>query len=403
MNPTLIPSWNEAAARRAAQACGAQLLDDPHGPQSRFVSEAKVSIQAEPRGSPAMQGHSRALLAAGALSLLPDWGIVTTSGAEAVKFLHGQTTNDIEGQALDEVRLHGYCTSKGRLLAGGPLWRDGEALHFAVSRPLAEPLRKRLAMFVLRAKAKVEDSSDRFAVLGLCGGAAAAALRAIGIDVPAPGRVTRLVGAGAVQTDSGEAAGSGGAAPADGAADFREVPAACALGLAPLDGIGTRCWLIVPIESLHAVWTKLAGMLAPVDSELWRVTEILAGEPRVVPATSEAFIPQTLNWELVGGVSFRKGCYPGQEVVARLHYRGKPKRRTFAARLPEGAALVPGAELFAQDSAEAAGTVVSCAAEPDGGLVLLYEAPIATAEQGGLRSDDGRVLESLPLPYSLEA
>src|SRR5690606_4916988 len=147
MNPTLIPSFDEAAARAAAEACGAQLVDDPHGPQARFESPpAAAGPDAAGHAAPghAAAGHAAAghpAAAGGALALLPDWGILSVSGAEAVKFLHGQTTNAIEGQAADEVRLNGYCTPKGRLLAGGPLWRDAGELRLAVSRPLAAPLR----------------------------------------------------------------------------------------------------------------------------------------------------------------------------------------------------------------------------------------------------------------------
>jgi hypothetical protein len=174
MTPTLIPSFDEAAARAAALACGARLDDDPHGPQARFDRPVP-----------------RAALAEGAVALLPDWGIVAIGGDEAVRFLHAQTTIDIEQQPADEVRLNGYCTPKGRLLAGGPLWREDGGLRFAVSRALARPLARRLSMYVLRAKVEVRDTSDALAVLGLCGSAAPAALRELGIEPPGAMRLAR--------------------------------------------------------------------------------------------------------------------------------------------------------------------------------------------------------------------
>jgi folate-binding protein YgfZ len=360
--PTILPpSFDEAAVRDAIAQCAARYADDPHGPQALFV-------ETDAAGVPASDTDP------GRLSLLPDWGLLSVAGPEGLAFLQGQTTNDIAGQAADEVRFNGYCTPKGRLLAAGPLWRDGDALRFAVSRPLAEPLRKRLSMFVLRAKAKVEDASNTVAILGLTGEPAADALRDLGIEPPEPMRTAR-----------------------------GDDPALLAIGFTPVPAIGPRWWLVLPIQALAATWGRLATRLTPVSSSWWRAGEILAGEPRVVPATSEAFVPQSVNWELVGGVSFKKGCYPGQEIVARLHYRGKPKRRSFVARLDgdAGSALAPGSDLLAEGASEPAGVVVASAPAPGGGLVVLHEAVIEAALQGRLRTPDGRVLEPLPLPYAI--
>ncbi len=394
MSPTPDPLPDESPAHAALAACGATILEDPHGPQALFESPAARAVEPVAPGT----GAIATALQAGAVALLADWGIVSVSGADAVKFLHAQTTNDIEHQAADEARWNGYCTPKGRLLATGLLWRDGSALHYAVSRQLAEPLRKRLSMFVLRAKAKVGDRSANFAILGLTGKAAPAALHALGIQAPAPMRCARAAN-DSVSSEDPEQRGS---------------PAMIAIGLEPVDGSGGRWWLVVPLESLPAVWQTLSAILVPVSTQWWRATEILAGQPRVVPATTELFVPQTLNWELIDGVSFRKGCYPGQEIVARMHYRGKPKRRTFLARLAdvpsatgetqEGTASpdpAPGSDVFAAESAGPVGVVVMSAPAPAGGTVLLYEAPIDIALQGGLRTVDGRALEALPLPYPI--
>lgn len=371
MSKILSPFFDAADARATIEACGAQMHDDPHGPQARFAEPPAEAAAATGVGGPLPEADAPRR---GSLSLLADWGIVSVSGDEAVKFLQAQTTNDIEQQGADELRLNGYCSPKGRLLAGGPLWRDGAALRFAVSRPLAEPLRKRLSMFVLRAKARVEDASGAFAILGLTGEAAPAALRELGIEAPVPLRCARAARA------------------ADGP---------LAIGFTPVDGIGARYWLVVPRGSLGPIWRSLAQRLSPVPSDWWRTTEILAGEPRIVPATSETFIPQTLNWELIGGVSFRKGCYPGQEIVARMHYRGKPKRRTFVGHLAAGPAPAPGDDLIADGANEPVGVVVSSAPSPEGGTVLLYEAAIDSALQGGLRLPDGRPVEPRALPYPM--
>ncbi len=378
MSQTLVPHFDDAALQGLIhEGCGARYGDDPHGPQVLFDP---------PVGAPA-DDPADALLSGG-LMLLADWGIVTIDGPDAAAFLHAQTTNDVEHQAVDEMRWHGYCTPKGRLLAGGPLWRDGTSFRFAVARPLAGPLQQRLSRYVLRAKARLGDDSDKLLVLGLIGRAAPAALRALGIEPPAP-------------------LGVAGPEPVE-AADSAAPLTSLAIGMRAAAGIGDRWWLVVPAASLPAVWATLSSLLVPLCSNWWRSGEILAGEPRIVAATSEAYVPQTLNWDLIEGLSFSKGCYPGQEVVARLHYRGKPKRRCFAAWVDDEdsdaaaatpAALAPGAELF--DDGGPVGTVVSSAPAPQGGRLLLYEAPIGVAQRGGLRTADGQALVPRELPYPL--
>lgn len=386
MSTLLIPSFNESAVAEIAALCGARWIDDPHGPQTVFDAAtgpghraAATSVEPAPPDG---------------VALLVDWGIVSASGADAVAFLQGQTTNDVAAQAADELRLNGYCTPKGRLLAGGPQWRDGDTVRLAVSRPLAAPLRKRLAMYVLRAKTTITDDSDAFAVLGLAGETAGSALRELGIEPPAPMKVARA-----------------------------EDTVTLALGLPEVAGFGPRWWLIVPVESLAPTWSRLTTRLTARPSAWWRAAEILSGLPRIVAGTSETFVPQSVNWELIGAVNFRKGCYPGQEVVARLHYRGKSKRRTFIGRLDSAGesamriatepatdsglehsapALAPGADLFDLDG-QPAGTVIASAASPEGDMLLLHEAQIETALQGGLRTADGRAIAALPMPYPVPA
>jgi folate-binding protein YgfZ len=139
------------------------------------------------------------------------------------------------------------------------------------------------------------------------------------------------------------------------------------------------------------------------DAAAWELADIRAGLPTVEAATSGEFVPQMVNLDLLGGISFTKGCYPGQEIVARMHYRGKPKRRGFAARLAgdPDSAPAPGTDLLAEGANEPAGAVVASAPAPGGGLVVLHEAVIDAALRGLLRTPDGRALQALPLPYPL--
>ncbi len=355
--PLLSASFTESAAQRFVEACGADYDNTPYGPAARFpgcaLASEKDFIQ-------------------GVVAPLPDWGLVSISGAEASAFLHAQVTNDIEHLKLGAVQLNGYCSPKGRLLVSALNWRDETAIHLLVARALAAPLRKRLGMFVLRAKAVVSDASDSSACFGLAGAAAAAALTRCGGRWP----------------DAGGVVGVGDAT---------------ALGL-PAIRVGAdsipRALLLAPADQAGTLWQSLSAMLSPISSEQWRWTDVRAGIPRIVPAGVEHFVPQMVNFDLVGGVSFKKGCYPGQEIVARSHYLGKLKRRMFAARVA-GPEPAPATDLFSEVSTEPCGEVVTAAPAPDGSTELLFECQISAVPQA--RLDAQRRLEPLPLPYEMPA
>ncbi|MCL4182617.1 MAG: folate-binding protein, partial [Burkholderiaceae bacterium] len=284
------PALDETALRAAIEACGARFASDEYGPQARR--------------EPPMVPLERLL--AGAVALLPDHGLLELTGEDRVRFLHSMTTNDVERQPAAQARWHGLCTPKGRLLATMLAWRDDSAIRLLLPRALAEAVRKRLSMYVLRAKVRVEDRSDAHAVLGLCGAPAGEVLASLGLPAAAPYEIGR-----------GET----------GTAD-----AATSIGLPAIDGPAAqllRWLLVVPAASLPALWPQLAQRLQPIDSAAWRWTDVRSGIPRIVPATAEQFVPQMIDFDLVGGVSFDKGCYPGQEIVARSHYLGKVKRRLF--------------------------------------------------------------------------
>ena len=360
---------DDSAARSAVETSGARFDTDAYGPQAARDDTAAGFEQ----------------LLSGAVALLPDHGLVSLTGDDRVRFLQSMTTNDVERQPASQARWHGLCTPKGRLLATMLAWRDPAAIWLLLPRPQAEAVRKRLSMYVLRAKVKVEDRSDAHAVLGLCGERAGEALAALGLPVPAAFEVAQA----ALGTDP-EAQ-------------------ATVVGLAPIgssqagDTASLRRWLlVVPAAALAALWARLAGSLHAVGSAAWRWTEVRSGVARIVPATVERFVPQMINFDTIGGVSFDKGCYPGQEIVARSHYLGKVKRRVFLAHL-DGAEPAPGTEIFA-DAADAVGVVALAAPAPGGGTDLLFEAQAAAIAHGGaqLRIGD-RPLHVEPLPYALPA
>jgi folate-binding protein YgfZ len=298
-------------------------------------------------------------LGGGALRLA-DWAVLRARGADAGTFLQSQLTQDMLGLQSDQVRVSGYCSPKGRLLASMLVFRMADD-EFALlcSADLAAPLLKRLSMYVLRAKCKLDNASSEWAVWGLAGAAAA---QWLGRAAVAPGRVARRDGA-------------------------------WVLGLPPAEGQTRHLW-VQPAQSA-------APELPALDSAIWQRLEVLSGVPRITAATVEQFVPQMINLERVGGVDFHKGCYPGQEVVARSQYRGTLKRRMhlFAT---DGVAH-PAQELFhSEDPSQPAGMVVNAAADASGTL-LLAEVKLAALDTGALHlgSVQGPMLRRLELPYSI--
>lgn len=342
----LAPLVERLGARWSADACGAQA----------------VFPEADP-----------VRLAGGFAAPLPDLGVLEVSGADAVTFLHAQLTNDVEHLGSGEARWFGYCSPKGRLLSTFLGWGAEDGVALTVARPQAEALRKRLSMYVLRAKARVVDRSDAVVLFGLGGDAVPAALAEIGLDAPAAMSVARH----------------------DGLAVTGLPPVADVLVPGPLP----RWLLAVPAERVDTVWSVLAARLCPASSTLWRRTEVRSGIPRIVAGAVERFVPQMINFELVGGVNFKKGCYPGQEVVARSQYLGKLKRRMFLARLA-GPAPAPGADVVPADGGEPIGEVVLSAEAPGGAAEVLFEAR-TEAVPGSRPCVDGAPLEVLALPYEV--
>lgn len=315
-------------------------------------------------GKPASGAHS------GCICALPDWGIIRVQGADAVAFLHSQLSNDVQGLEATESRLAAYCNPKGRTLALVRLLRTDESLLLLTHKALIDSLIRRLRMFVLRSKVTLDDASEAIGVIGLYGAEATPPLEQIMGAIPEP------VGA---------------------------VHSADAMQLIRLGHTPDRFVLAVPAGDLPEIWAKLADTLPVVTGETWRLFEIRAGMPTVISATQEAFVPQMLNLEPLQGISYQKGCYPGQEVIARMHYLGKLKRRMY--RLHTRAELTPspGETVRAAEGGKDAGTVVSAAATPDGGHELLAVLRTELAE-----GDDDLVLDDTPLqilelPYAFEA
>lgn len=289
-------------------------------------------------------------------------GVIRAVGEDAVSFLQGQLTNDFALLKPDEARLAAFLSAKGRMQASfvGLIRVPGEVL-LVCNRDILEPVRKRLSMFVMRAKAKLTDASDEIALFGVAGSAVA---QLAGRELPAWSR--------------------------------QDVGAAQMVGLPEAGG------------RPRALWLAPAGEPEPVgaamSSELWSWGEVASGVATLSAPVVDAFVPQMLNYESVGGVNFKKGCYPGQEIVARSQFRGTLKRRAYIAHCD--VAVDVGAEVFhAEDYSQPVGTVVQVAPSPGGGWDAIISMQISAASGGALRigSADGGGLFLYALPYELLA
>lgn len=275
---------------------------------------------------------------------LSDNALIAVSGDDARLFLHAQLTNDVEALREGGAQLNGWCSPKGRLLATFLLFQRQREYLALLPAEIAAAIAKRLAMFVLRSKVKIRDASAEFDRLGLVGDGTA-----------------------------------------DSVAALRQHGDIVAHAIAP----GT-CVVIAPAGDPRILSWR-AGF-EPAGRETWDRALIEAGIPTVVAATQDAFVPQMANFELLGGVSFKKGCYPGQEIVARTQYRGILKRRMALAHVGGGRAPAPGESVYSSAFGDqSAGTVVNAAAAPGGGYDFLVVAQIESLREGNLRlgSPDG--------------
>ncbi|MBB3211994.1 hypothetical protein FHW67_001262 [Herbaspirillum sp. Sphag1AN] len=302
---------------------------------------------------------------------LTELGLIALHGDDAASFLHNQLTNDVERLDLGSARLAGYCTPKGRLLASFLMWKDADHIWLQLPRTLLPAIQKRLQMFVLRAKVKLSDQSDQRVALGLVGDTAAQVLLQWFPNLPAQayakidnqhGTLIRLE-------------------------DSRQAP---------------RYQWILPADQAQDYWAQVTSVLRAAPGRAWRLSDIYAGIPVITKATQEQFVPQMINFELVGGINFKKGCYPGQEIVARSQYLGKLKRRSLLALV--AATAQAGSEVFSSaDPGQPCGMIVNAEPADDGQSACLVELKLAATENGSIHlgTPDGPVLQLQALPYAL--
>ena len=287
-------------------------------------------------------------------------GVIKVEGVEAAKFLHGQLTQDFELLSLSEARLAAFCSAKGRMQASFyGIKRNPTEILLICNRDVLAPALKRLSMFVMRAKAKLSDVSQEFALYGLAGDA---------IDL---------------------------LAAKDSSVWSRvDIGSANIMVLYPADGIRRALW-VAPASDAPPAGQALSA-------EEWSWGEVRSGVVLINAPVVEAFVPQMLNYESVGGVNFKKGCYPGQEVVARSQFRGTLKRRAYLVH--SDVPMTAGQEVFqSADVEQACGTVVQGAASPLGGFDALVSMQVSAFEAGDLHlgAATGPALSASAPPYPL--
>jgi folate-binding protein YgfZ len=300
------------------------------------------------------------------VAALTHLGLIRAQGEDAAKFVHGQLTNDFTQLGLSEARLAAFCNAKGRMQASMIGFKLSPTdILLVCHRDLLVSTLKRLSMFVMRAKLKLTDASADFSLYGLSGEALAVAAQSV----------------------------AGYSLAAWAKSSFQE---GSLINLHPAQGVA------------RALWVAPVGAPAPagavLSSEQWAWGEVQSGITTLSQAVFEAFVPQMLNYESVGGVNFKKGCYPGQEVVARSQFRGTLKRRAYLAHSDQ--ALTPGQELFGADAnGQPCGQVVQVAAAPGGGFDAIVSMQISAFESGQVYADQAAsvALMLAPTPYPLLA
>jgi tRNA-modifying protein YgfZ len=295
--------------------------------------------------------------------------LLAVTGLDAATFLQGQVSSDVAALALDACQYSSYNSPGGRMLANFVLWRAGsgpaDGFRVLVAEDIAPAVKKRLAMFVLRAKVTLSELSPGFARFGIGGPDAALAIRAAFGEAPPVFGVVR-----------------------QGETDILGVP-------------GPRFIVVTPAALASTTAAALAPHARAAAFAAWQWLTIRAGVPVITAPLQDRFVPQAANWDVLGGVNFQKGCYTGQEIVARTQYLGRLKERLFAFHAPS-ATVATGERLWSAAFAEQpCGTVVNAASAPDGGCDLLAVLQLGAAASGDVRLGalDGPALIALPLPY----
>ena len=247
---------------------------------------------------------------------LSNLGLISAQGEEAQSFLYSQFTNDLNLVTPSVSQLSSYCNPKGRMLSIFRVFIRDSNYHILLHRDVLEATLKKLTMFKLMAKVDLSDISDDLVSIGIAGPDTGATLNKLNFTIP--NEINHCI--------------------QDNETTIIRLPSDT-----------TRMLLITNVQQAEQIWNQCSESIAIADHKLWNLHDIVCGIPHVNANTSEAFIPQMTNLELINGVSFSKGCYPGQEVVARTHYLGKPNRRMFRINIVDNDIPEPGVNIYSPD------------------------------------------------------
>ncbi|MFA5627823.1 MAG: hypothetical protein WCX90_07960 [Thiohalomonadaceae bacterium] len=306
---------------------------------------------------------------------LSHYGLLRVAGPDSATYMQGQFTNDVRQVDDEHSQLSGYLSAKGRLFNIARLFQREDAYYLRMPAALLQEAQTRLRKYIMMSKVDLSDASNDLLRIGISGSKASAALtEELGQIPQAIDEVSHSKGLTAIR----------------------------------IAGPQPRYEIYGEAEQIKSLWQKLAAIVRPAGAPAWALIDIHAGLPNILPANVEAFVPQMVNLQLVNGVSFRKGCYTGQEVVARMQYLGTLKRRMYLAHIDNATPPVPGTELMSSssDSGQGAGKVVDAQPGPDGGCDLLVVVQVALIDAGAdvhITDANGPKLHFKSLPYDFPA
>ena len=304
---------------------------------------------------------------------LSHFGIISVSGDDSRDFLQNQLCNDVRNVDAEQNQINAYCTPKGRVLALFRLLQRGDKYLLHLPDSSVDATIKRLTMFVLMSKVVIKDERDILVSTGIAGSSICDYVSKNVMTLPS--EIDK-----STQNDQ-----------------FTAI-------LIP--GRQTRCILIGQINDMQQLWNNITTQFKPASSITWSHMDIESGLPQVYASTADAFVPQMLNLHSINGLSFKKGCYPGQEVVARMHYLGKLKRRMYLGHIRSDILPQPGDNLLALDSGtqQSVGKIVDSAPNTEAGMDFLAVMQIAAVEAGNITLDDSNKTPVIfkDLPYSVE-
>jgi len=299
------------------------------------------------------------------MTKLTAYGLIEVAGEDAKGFLLSLATSDVKQVSPAYSQFSAICDTKGRVLASFLIINRGDAYYLFLPKDMVEQVIKKLRMHVLRSKVMISDHSDKFELVGLTGDQVVRQCLQHALDLQPPTETP------------GQTVHNG---------DYT---------LIKMPGQAPSRWLVMAgHQSMAELWGKLLDDVVPIDKDAWSALDAASGVPFIVPDTAGEYLPQMLNMEAMGGLSFTKGCYPGQEVIARLHYRGKLKRRLFVATTKASELPAAGTRLYHPGSPDCIGHVLSAARHANGQVVLQAVIEIEQQCQGevALAYPDGATL-----------